>query len=307
MHPQTAGVPPPPPPPPAGYLSGSGKQRVDMNIRSAGAGLAREDCTLVESGLVRFYYRARLPPATAEPGSNAAVNPEEVPRLYLLLLPGATEDAAGFDEQCRTGRKRLLVVSQKAVAGTGIGSSLAKTACYVAAVSDDMEDISKALVLLHGGPAAQPCGEGSYVIVRLEGMTFLTYAIRPPCEPVPALQEDFIVNKSGSYLLAVKNPQFPSTTSNVRLPKSRFSRELQAHFGDNRRWAPLDDPTFLDYVGAELVMLGVSTRHDEEDLGEAGVELRSQLEQQRHSGLLSDVPALMSRLGKPLTNRNPIC
>jgi hypothetical protein len=152
---------------------------VDEDIRAGGSG---GDLSLVESGLVRFYYRARLPSPAAEPGSNAAVNPEEVPRLYLLLLPGATEDSAGYDEQCRTGRKRLLVVGQKAVAGTGIGSSLAKTACFVAAVSDDMDgifrahrkylscsvDISKALVLLHGGPPAQPCGEGSYVIARLE-------------------------------------------------------------------------------------------------------------------------------------------
>jgi len=288
-------------------LQGSGKMRAA--VATTGTGLVGgEDCSLVEHGLVRFYYRPRLPPTqSAEPGANAAVNAEEVPRLYLLLLPGATEDSASFDDQCRSGRKRLLVVGQKAVAGTGIGSSLAKTACFIAAVTEDMEEINKNFVPTHG-PSAEPCGDGSYVIARLEGMTYLTYAVRLPSEPIPTLREDFVLSKCGSYLLAVKNPQFPSSSSNVRLPKSRFSRELQAHFGDNRRWAPLVDPAFMDYVGAELILLGVSARFDEEDLGEAGAELRGDLLRvQSEGGLLSDVPALMTRLGKPLPNRNPIC
>jgi hypothetical protein len=76
-------------------------------------------------------------------------------------------------------------------------------------------------------------------------------------------QRDFIIEQEGSYLLAVKNPQYPDASTDIKLPRSRFPPELQELIGE-RKQAPVLDSRFLDYVGAELVMLGV-TRPDEQD------------------------------------------
>jgi hypothetical protein len=255
---------------------------------------------LVEHGLIRFYYRPGLV-STSEPAHNTSLNSEEVPRLYIMLVPGVT-DASNMDDQSRHGKKRLLVVGQKAVAGSGIGSNLTKTACFVATVTEDMEDIRKVLIPVTAGPSPKPCGEGCYAIANISGLTHLVYMIRPATECIAELRDEFNLQKEGSYVLAVKNPQYPSSSSNVKLPKSRFPRELQDHFAGDRRWAPLCNPAFLEYVGAELVLLGVSARHDEEDLGEAGAELRCAARE----GAVKDVGKLMQEYGKPLPNSNPI-
>jgi hypothetical protein len=123
--------------------------------------------------------------------------------------------------------------------------------------------------------SAVPCGSGSYALVRWQvpvlccplgahghqDHTFLVYRLAEPERHRHELR-DFVIGQEGSYLLAVKNPQYPDASTDIKLPRSRFPPDLQDMFGE-RKQAPVLDSRFLDYVGAELVMLGVTDGDDQ--------------------------------------------
>src|SRR6266850_5600679 len=200
---------------------------------------------LRERGNVYFAYRPKIDEGTAH-------GLDDVQRLYVVLSPRARDSY------------RLLIVGEKrlpAVSGGGDRKSWA----FVDKVSsrpDDVEDeldprtrLTKTRGERHI-PAARPCGEGVYAIVRHNNHTHLAYVLELPAEP-GEVQRAFNIVPEGSYIVAVKNPRAPSVpglglddTRRARLP-----RPLQSKFR-GRRFIPLDPPDFLDHEGTELLLVG---------------------------------------------------
>ncbi|MEA2747028.1 MAG: hypothetical protein QOI41_1171 [Myxococcales bacterium] len=114
-------------------------------------------------------------------------------------------------------------------------------------------------------PGACIIGTGHYAILEHAEHAHLTYALDPGSER-DQLHDAVNVAREGSVIAAVFNPVAkwsrqatldyggdPDDPSPFTEP-SLFPEELQARFGD-LRFLPLD-PIFLDYEGAELVLIG---------------------------------------------------
>jgi len=132
--------------------------------------------------------------------------------------------------------------------------------------------------------SARPAGEGVYALARHGNHTHLLYALELPEEP-DEVQRELRIGKQGSYLVSVKNPQAGSPPS-VGLDaerKAECPEELQEHFGD-RRFIALE-PDFLDYEGAELLVMG-----SEDDPGEElGIDLAPEHECEETANLFQEL------------------
>ena len=101
-------------------------------------------------------------------------------------------------------------------------------------------------------------GEGDYRIFEHDGHSHLEFEL-------DRAMPDINLPRRGSFIVTVMNPDptvwrgephpFQEELFDVerRIP-TPFSPELQARFGD-RRYAQLDTAEFLDYPGAELVLI----------------------------------------------------
>lgn len=114
--------------------------------------------------------------------------------------------------------------------------------------------------------SARPVAEGIYAIARHEGHTLLAYVIELPQREGPA-ERELNIKREASYVIAVKNPDTPSRPNAGLGPReeARFPKSLQDKF-QGRRFLPVDPPDFLDYSGAELMLIGAS-ENPETELG----------------------------------------
>lgn len=115
-------------------------------------------------------------------------------------------------------------------------------------------------------PGARIVGEGRYAIVAHEEHTHLTYVLDP--NDHERMQDTLNVQPAGSVIAAVFNPLaswrarrqpvLPNVDDEESAPPFRepsiFPDELQERF-EGKRFAPLE-PAFLDYEGAEIVLIG---------------------------------------------------
>jgi hypothetical protein len=133
---------------------------------------------------------------------------------------------------------------------------------------------------------------GVYEIVRHEKHTHLAYALELPRTPGP-VQRAFDIRKAASIIVTVKNPEADSPPE-AGLPEYRkpeYPKQLVEKFGD-RRFVDPDPPDFLDYPGAELVLvgahadpqreLGVALRPEREILERADIFRKLKLEKDVH-------------------------
>src|SRR5512135_1633268 len=146
-------------------------------------------------------------------------------------------------------------------------------------------------------PAARPAGEGVYALVRHGRGTVLAYALELPERP-GGVQEAFHIEPEGRFVLAIKNPDAGSPAG-VGLEGDRradFPAHLKERFGD-RRWVAADPPEFLDYEGAELVLIGGRVEAD----ADLGIDLEPQPEDENSAEVFKDLHLEKSeRIIKPL-------
>jgi len=230
---------------------------------------AHKEGTIMEKGLVYFFYRPKV-----ELDETHAL--KDVQRLYLLICPGGTNKET---MRAETAIKRLIVVGRKML--PEVVGAKGRAWCKVELVTKNIAEIDKVL-----GPyqyetatlgtrhdaAARPCGEGVYALVDEGRSTKFAYVLELP-EDLGEAQEAFHIGKEGSYVMSIKNPDVAPTRPDVPVSDKHpgFPPELKREFG-NRRWTKAL-PDFLNYDGAELLLLGAS-KDVEEDLGEAGAELK---------------------------------
>ncbi|CAK9275946.1 unnamed protein product [Sphagnum jensenii] len=122
-------------------------------------------------------------------------------------------------------------------------------------------------------PAARPVGEGVYTLVHHHSGTRtdtrLVYKLEYPGphkkhEPQDALN----IEDQASYIIQIKNPEQPAppSTGLGRKRRALFPAHLQAKFG-SRRFVPADPPDFLNYEGAEFILIPASSAAIEPELG----------------------------------------
>jgi hypothetical protein len=228
--------------------------------------------SILEAGHIYFFYRPRVETERAE-----AL--EDVERFYLILRP--------HDKQVW----RLLILGRKRLPEAK--NSKEKVWAFVAKVGHKPEEIEDELDRNWYGtktrgervqPEARPAGEGVYSLVAHDKHTHLTYKLEFPKRP-GKVQEDLRIEPEGSYIITVRNPDAPAPPATGLQPQQRaeFPKELKDKF-KGRRFISLE-PDFLDYEGAELVLVGATTRPEEE----LGIELKPEEESETEAAIFSDL------------------
>ena len=116
--------------------------------------------------------------------------------------------------------------------------------------------------------AAQPAGEGKYLIFRHDDHTELAYILEIPQVPGPT-QTEFEIKKEASYIISVKNPEIfiPGYAAfSKKENKPDYPKYIKEKFGE-KRWINVDESEILDYENTQLLLIGARKRNVEEELG----------------------------------------
>jgi hypothetical protein len=212
---------------------------------------------LLERGDIFFLYRPRV-------GKDEAHGLEDVERLFLLLKPWHAR------------KYRLLIVGRKKLPDP---SEHDRLWAFVWRVFTDRKELEAELGAeeyttktrgVRRVAAARPAGEGIYAIVRHGEHTHLAYVLEQPKRQGPA-ERELNIKREASYIIAVKNPESGNPPAAGLGPEreARFPRKLQEKFA-GRRFIPVDPPDFLDYEGAELMLIGAAENAE----AELGIKFR---------------------------------
>jgi hypothetical protein len=233
-----------------------------------------------EHGNVYFLFRPKVETESVH-GS------EEVQRLYMVLSP--------YGKQ----RYRLIVIGGKRLPEVEDGGE--RLWAFVDRVERDATrlrpdfDASTYRTKTRGErhvPAARPAGEGVYALVRHGSHTHFAYVLELPASP-GEVQQAFNIAPEASFVISVKNPEKPSPRrAGLRdEQQAHFPKRLQEQFHD-RRFAPVDPADFLDYAGAELVLIGareepeleldIALETEEEDAASADIFRDLRLRKSEH-------------------------
>jgi hypothetical protein len=100
------------------------------------------------------------------------------------------------------------------------------------------------------------------------------------------VERELNIKREASYIIAVKNPETPSppNTGLGRKQEAEFLKELQAKF-EGRRFIPVDPPDFLNYEGAEMVLIGAGENAEQE----LGIGFRPDEETECTADVLEDL------------------
>lgn len=240
---------------------------------------ANNDVEVLEAGNIYFCYRPKVEHDEAE-------GLKEVQRFYVVLKP--------------KGEKvyRMLAVGQKHL--PDVEQHGQQTWAFVDSVTSDAREIEESLRERHYQtktrgertlPAARPSGEGTYEIVRHDNHTHLVYALELPENPGD-VQRDFNIENEGSYILQIKNPEqgAPKGLGLKEDQQARFPEKLQQRFR-GRRFVGAESPEFLNYEGAELLLIAAS-----EDISkELGLEIDADHETETTADMIRDLHMRKSR------------
>ena len=227
---------------------------------------------ILETGHVYFFYRPRVEKDRAE-------SLEDVERFYLVLHPR--------DKQVW----RLLIVGRKRLPEVKDGKE--RVWGFVAKVGHKPEEVEDELDRHSYGtktrgervqPEARPAGEGVYSLVAHDKHTHLTYRLEFPRQP-GKVQEELRIEPEASYIVTVRNPETPAPPTAGLQPEQRatFPEELKKKFR-GRRFISVE-PDFLDYEGAELVLVGAAAKPEEE----LGIELKPEEESETQAAIFRDL------------------
>jgi hypothetical protein len=221
---------------------------------------------IAEKGRVSFFYRPRV--GRAEVGDI-----DDVQRLHMVLRP------------LRTERFRVLVIGRKHM--PEVEEVHERLWAAVVDVVDGIDRLRETLrprtydtktLGRRELSATRPAGDGVYALSRHRDHTHLAYELLHPEKP-GEVQREFKLRREASYIITVRNPcRRPPPEVPAEVPAGtalpvRFPGDLQARFGD-RRFAPVDPPDFLDFAGAEFILIGAAS----DPARELGIDLHSQAE-----------------------------
>jgi hypothetical protein len=226
---------------------------------------------VLERGDIYFAFRPRVDETRPE-------SLEQVQRLFLILSP-RDEDVY---RRLVIGRKRL----PEGAARERVWAFVDKVERRPEAVMDDLAASRYETKTMgeRSQPAARLAGEGVYAIVDHRGHAHLAYELELP-QQIGEVQDAFRIEPRTSYVASVWAPK------RRRRPRAglgseerpRYPPELMKRF-DGRRFTPLE-PEFLNYVGAELILVGT----DEDPERELGIRLEAEAETADTAEIFSDL------------------
>jgi hypothetical protein len=223
---------------------------------------------VLERGSIYFFYRPRI-------GEEAPAREADLQRFYVVL----SSDRDGLVRLITVGRKHLPDAPGKE-----------RTWGFVSRVGRRPEEVEDELdparyqTKTRGEreqPAARPAGEGIYAIVDHDGHTHLAYALELP-RSTGEVQRELNIEEQGSYIVSVRNPEAPAPPqAGLRCEqRPEYPRALRERFR-GRRFGELDPPDYLDYEGAELLLIGAA----DDPVAELGIRL----DPERESAASADV------------------
>jgi hypothetical protein len=208
---------------------------------------------LLEKGTIYFFY---LPKQNAESVNGI----DDVQKLCLLLSPHESSKM-----------KRIINIENKKMPDMKVHH---KYWGIVDAVSDDLNELVNKYLGEKANqtePSHQQQGRlfasGLYAIVKHHRHTHLAYLLELP-EELSEVQKAFNLEKEGSMLVCVKNPDFPKTMLGEKpsLPES-----LKEYFED-KKWMAIDrEAKLLEIKNVELLLIGICP--DVKGFGTVGEEL----------------------------------
>jgi hypothetical protein len=255
------------------------------------------DSEIIEKGLIYFFYRPKVDHENPQ-------SLDDVKRMYILMWPAAPsikEDERkmkNYEGGLGEGEpERLLIIAKKRLPDV---NKHERFYGFVDRVSHRIEDIEVNLqpatytTKTRGErhvPGARPIGEGVYALVKHGNHTHIAYVLELPEEP-KGVQKEFKVEREGSYVVSVKNPNVSSDWEggfHRSSKKVQYPPELMKHFtgvaGRPIKFASAT-PKLLDAEGAELIFTGA--RGDlKTEFGEVG-EYLEELEHVDARKLTSD-------------------
>ncbi len=237
------------------------------------SGKKSETSDVLEKGDIFFFYRPKVERRGAE-------GKRDVQRFFMVLHP----------EKKR--KYRLAVIGRKRLPQTNGGGD--KTWCAITTVAKSAGELKNALseeryeTKTRGSrftASARAGGEGRYAIVRHGDHTHLAYELELPAEP-GKVQRAFDIERQGSFILSVKNPESPSPRKTGLKPeqKADFPPRLQKAFG-GRRFSAADPSELLDFAGAELLLIGSG----ESPMRELGIRLDTEKENEKSAEIFRDL------------------
>jgi len=203
-----------------------------------------------------------------------SVSEEPIPSYFHQIIDNKQFDA---DEPI-PGKTRVISIGKKKLPEI---EKHAKFWAYVDKAFTNLDDLKeftngrKYQTATRGERTLSSCrllGRGVYNIVEHKGHTHLAYVLEFPEEP-NEVQKEFNINKEGSYVISVKNPETtnPKYAGLPDYEKVTYPTHLLDKFR-GRRFISLVSSELLDYDGAELLFIGAKEDITGE-LGEAGKEL----------------------------------
>jgi hypothetical protein len=213
-----------------------------------------------------------------------------VERFYVLLNPWHRHDY------------RLLIVGRKRLPDPGRHD---RFWAFVHRVFGDREALNEELgerryeTKTRGERkvgAMRPAAEGICFVVRHDDHTHLAYVLELPKRQGP-VERQLNIRREASYVIAVRNPDSPRPAGTGLDPDRdvRFPNELSEKF-KGRRFIPIDPPRFLDYEGAELMLIGAAENPEEE----LGLEFKSDRETLHTADVLRDLKLPREVVREPL-------
>lgn len=211
-----------------------------------------KETQLIEQGSIYFFYRPKV--VSELPSKESPKSLEDIQRFYIVLKP----------EQDR--RYRLLLIGKKRLPEIKKHEKYWGTVDFV---TTNKAEIADAFKLTHyktktqGNkilPEAKPCGEGEYVIVKSAKKTYLAYKL-VSSDKSSTVQMTFHIPASANYQISIKNQQLAGVDSGK---EAQFPRPLKEKF-KHLRFFPADPPDFLNYPGAEVLLVGISEQNDYTD------------------------------------------
>jgi len=270
---------------------------------------------VVENGLIYFFYRPKVDVKESHAW-------QDVQRLYFLLAPSTslTDPRAGHEKT----KKRLFVMTSKRMPTSTHAKS--RHWAFVEAVSENMDDLHEILGMhtystkTRGERTLQSCrvcGEGVYQLLKHDecNATSLAYKLEVPHTPEEP-QKAFGITSEAAFIVMIKNPEAPSQGFRGlgASQKAHFPAELQKLFAGKRvaqrKFMPLDPPSFLDYQHAEIIMMGESLNL--KHFGDVGEHLeQEELEDEKRAekelhGDLTDKPYAELGLSKEEFSDKPL-
>jgi hypothetical protein len=227
---------------------------------------------ILERGDLFFFYRPRVETERVD-------DLRDVQRFFFVLEPDGTK----LFRRLVVGRKRLPDPSSRE-----------RTWAFVAEVATRPEELLDELARkVYDTKArgtrvqaeARPAGEARYAIVEHEGHTHIAYALELPRRR-GEVQKALGIERAASFIAAVRNPDAPAPRGTGLPSRERadFPKRLLELFR-GRRFAPLAPPDFLNYEGAEIVLIGAA----EDAERELGIDFDAQRERLETADLVRDL------------------